>query len=299
MYTILGATGNIGSKIVDILLRSGEKVKAVARTAEKLAPLAARGAEVHVGDLKDTVFLTKVIRGSKSVFALIPPHYTAADFSAYQDEVGASITQAVRDAGVTHVVNLSSVGAGLPGGTGPIAGLYRQEARLNAIPILNVLHIRPAYFMENLLMNVPLIRTSGIMGSAIKGDLAMYMIATRDIARIAADHLVKRDFSGSVVEHLLGGRKLTLEEFARILAPKIGVSGLKYIRFSYEEAEKGLRAAGLSPDVSRLFIEMSAAFNEGRIAYDIPGKGPEPLATSIEEFAEVFARIYRMDAMAA
>jgi len=72
MYTILGGTGNIGSKVVETLLAKGEKVRVAARNAEKLGQYAARGAEVHAGDLRDTVFLTRVLRGSKAVFALIP-----------------------------------------------------------------------------------------------------------------------------------------------------------------------------------------------------------------------------------
>ncbi len=292
MYTIFGATGNIGSKIVEIILGKGEKVRAVARTADRLAPLAVRGAEVHVGDLHDTSFLTRVLKGSKAVFTLIPPHYHAENFSAYQDEIGESIAHAVRSAGIPHVVNLSSGGAELPAGNGPIAGLYRMEQRLNAIPHLNVLHLRPAYFMENLLMNIPLVKSKGIMGSAIRGDLLMPMIATRDIAAVAANHLIKHTFTGSSVLDLLGERDLKLNEVAGIIGKRIGIPGLAYVRFPYEDAEKGLLAAGLSQDMSRLYIEMSKGFNEGKVGSGIKRTRENTTPTTIEEFADVFANLY-------
>ncbi len=38
--------------------------------------------------------------------------------------------------------------AGLPAGTGPIAGPHAQAQRLNALPGLALLHLRPGYFME-------------------------------------------------------------------------------------------------------------------------------------------------------
>jgi len=292
MYTILGATGNVGSKIVDILINKGEKVRAVARSVERLAHLEARGAEVHVGDLRDSAFLTRVLRGSKAIFTLIPPHYAAADFAAYQDEIGESITKAIHDAGVTHVVNLSSVGAERSDKTGPIAGLHRQEQRLNAVPILNVLHLRPAYFMENTLMNVPLVKTKGIMGSALRGDLRMPVIATKDIAKEAAERLLKRDFSGTSVKYLLGERNVSMEEISKIFGKRIGLPGLTYVQFSYKDAEKGMIAAGLSPDVARLFVEMSMAFNNGLVGADLVRTKENSTKTSIEDFADIFGHLY-------
>jgi uncharacterized protein YbjT (DUF2867 family) len=292
MYTILGATGNVGGKIAELLLSQGEKVRVVARTAERLAPFAARGATVHAGDIRDTVFLTNVFRGSEAVFTLIPPNFGADDFGDYQDEVGESITTALRDAGVVYVVNLSSIGADLATGTGPIAGLYRMEQRLNGLPALNVMHLRPGYFMENTLMNLPLVKSQGIMGSALRGDLKIPVIATGDIARAAAEHLMKRDFVGSTVKYLLGERHVSYNEIAGVFGKRIGKPGLKYAQFSYGDAEKGLRAAGLSPDVCRLYIEMTKAFNDGLIGPYLVRTKENTTATTIEEFADVFAHGY-------
>jgi uncharacterized protein YbjT (DUF2867 family) len=292
MYTILGATGNVGGKIAEILLAGGEKVRVVARTAERLAPLKARGATVHAGDIRDTVFLTNVFRGSEAVFTLIPPNYAVQNFGAYQDEIGESIAKALHDAGVVYAVNLSSVGADLAAGTGPIAGLHRMEQRLNDIPALNVMHLRPGYFMENTLMSLPLVRSQGILGSALRGDLKMPMIATKDIAQFAAEHLVKRDFVGSMVKYLLGERHLSYNEIAGVFGKRIGKQGLRYVQFSYTDAEKGLLSAGLSPDVCRLFIEMQKAFNDGLIGPYLVRTRENTTPTSIEEFADVFAHGY-------
>ena len=50
-------------------------------------------------------------------------------------------------------------------------------------------------------MNIGLIRSQGVNGSAVRGDLKIPMIATQDIAAFAADRLMKRDFSGSAIRH--------------------------------------------------------------------------------------------------
>ena len=293
MIVITGATGNSGSKITELLIAQGQRVRAVGRDRGRLAGLVAQGAESVVGDLGDTVFLTNAFRGADSVFALIPPNVTADDFRAYQDRIGESIAAAVRNSGVQHVVNLSSQGAHLSKGTGPIAGLHDQEERLNRLPGINVLHLRPTYFMENLLMNIGLIRKMNVMGSAVRGDIQFAMIATTDIASYAAERLVRRDFSGASVRDLLGQRDLSLNEAATIIGKKLGRPDLTYMAFPYEDAEKGMRAAGLSADLSRLYIEMSKALNDGLFAVNLLRTKENTTVTTIEEFADVFAAAYR------
>jgi len=293
MITILGATGNVGRKIADDLIKKDEKVRLVARSRDQLRGMVTKEAQALAGDILDTEFLVKAFSGADAVFTLIPPHLKADNFIAHANKVGESIARALEIAKIEYVVNLSSIGAELAQGTGPIVGLHNQEERLNRIKGLNILHIRAAYFMENLLANIDLIKSRGIMGSAMRGDLAFPMIATKDVAAVAADRLSKRDFHGSTVQELFGNRDTSMIEAASIIGRKIGKPDLAYVMLPYEEAEKGLTSAGLSSDMSRLYIEMSRAFNEGRIA----GIAQRPLTsvthTTFEQFCdEVFIPLF-------
>jgi uncharacterized protein YbjT (DUF2867 family) len=191
---------------------------------------------------------------------------------------------------VNYVVSLSSQGAHLPDKTGLIKGLYDQEQRLNKLKGINILHLRPTYFMENLLANIDMINQMNIMGSAIQKDMKIPMIATQDIADFAAERLMKKDFSGMPVIDLLGQRDLSMNEAAEIIGRKIDMPGLRYVQFSYEETEKALVEMGFSADVAGLFIEMSKAFNEGLI--DTPRTRENTTTTSLEDFAIMFAKIF-------
>jgi len=293
MLVITGASGHIGSQAADLLLKRGERVRVVGRRAEALQPFIDRGAEAAVGDLLDRTFVTSALRGATAVFTMIPPHYTATDFRAYQNRVGENYASAIVDAGVGYVINLSSQGAELPRGTGPILGLHDQEVRLNGLAGVRVLHLRPTYFMENLLMNIPLIQERGIAGSVVSGDRAFAMIATRDIAAVVAERLVRRDFTGKSVLHLLGQRDLTLKEAITVLGISIGKPELKYVQFPVEEALRGMKAMGLSDDVARLFVEMGHALSEGIFAAGRPRTAENTTPTSIEAFAAIFAAAYR------
>jgi uncharacterized protein YbjT (DUF2867 family) len=291
MYTILGATGNVGRKIADILIKKGEKVRLVARSADRLRPFVGKQAVAFAGDAMDTEFLVKAFTGADAVFTLLPSNIGTENVIAYGDKIGESIARALKVAKVKYVVNLSSVGAELPEGTGPIIGLHRQEERLNKIKGLNILHLRAAFFMENQLMNFDLIKSRGIMGSAVRGDIKFSMIATKDVAAFAADRLMKRDFTGSSIRYLLGQRDLSLIEATEIISRKINKPALVYVMFPYDEAEKGLVSAGLSPDMSKRYIEMSKALNDGRIIAKRTIENTTP--TSFEIFCdEVFAPLF-------
>lgn len=295
MITILGATGNVGGKLVHELLGLGQPVRAIARRRATLEPIVALGGEIRVGDLADREFLTSALSQSDAAFVMIPPDYAAPSLLGHYRRMSESIIDSLRAATVPHVLNLSSLGAELPSGTGPIKGLHEHEKRLNTLQQemketgldLNVLHLRPTYFMENLLMNVPLIQTQGIMGSAIHGDVPIPMIATRDIASYAAARLSRKDFSGVSVQPLLGERDLTLNEAAEIVSNVLGRK-IPYVTFDAASTRRALMGMGLSEDTAAHFLEMSDAFNKGVIRGGELRNAASTTPTRFEDFAGIF-----------
>jgi uncharacterized protein YbjT (DUF2867 family) len=293
---VCGATGNVGSRVAEILLDAGEPVRAVGRERVRLGPLASKGAEPWPGDLGDTAFLEKVFSGARGAFVLIPPKYDAPDFREYQNRIGASLVSALTKARVPRIVALSSVGAHLAEGTGPILGLHDLETRLNALKDADVAALRPAYFMENLLRSIPLIRNQGINGSPIRPDVPIPMVATEDIAEAAAHLFIEGIFHGHPVVYLLGPRELTMSEATRILGEAIGKPGLKYVQFSEDDARKAMTAGGgMSGNVVEAMLEMQRGFNAG-IIRPTRERSVE-CTTTLESFSKlVFARAYRVAA---
>lgn len=291
MISVMGATGHVGGEIARRLLGAGEKVRALGRSRETLAAI--KGAEALAGDAADAAYLANAFRGADAVFTLLPPDLHSADYRGLQDRQGEAIAKAVRDAGVRNVVFLSSVGAEQPSGTGPIAGLHAQEERLRALAGTNVLVLRPGFFFENFYGSLPVIKHQGVMGDAVGPDVSLPMIATRDIATAAADALRARDFRGFAVRELLGPRDLTHAEAARVIGAAIGRPDLPYVQLSDEDIVGALVGAGLSPNVSSLYVEMSRAFNEGRVR-SLEGRKPSNTTpTRFEDFATELAQAYQ------
>ena len=293
MYVVTGSTGNTGRVIVEKLLAKGKKVRAVGRSAERLQPLVQKGAEAFVGSTNDGSAMLRAFQGAQAAYVLVPPDYGADNFRAYQNETGKTYASAIRQAGVTFIVNLSSVGAQLSEGAGPISGLHDVEQHLNELKGVNVVHLRPGFFMENLLFGLDLIRKQNINGSALRGDLPIPMIATRDVAEVAAQLLLSLNFSGHSTRELLGQRELSMQEATRIIGKAIGKEGLSYVQFPYEQAEQAMRGMGLSRDVAHSLTEMDHALNEGRVRPLEKRSAANTTPTSFERFAEILAAAYR------
>lgn len=286
MFVVTGATGNTGRVIVNGLLARGEKVRAVARNADHLKEEAAKGAEAFTGQLQDSDSLARALEGAKAAYLMIPPDIRNQDYRKYQDQLVESISRAVEKAGLTHAVVLSSVGGDKPDQTGPVVGLHNLEQRLNNISGLNVLALRPAYFMENTLPQAALIRMFGMTAGPLRGDLSLPMIATRDIGEYAMNALLKLDFQGKQTRELLGQRDITMNEVASIIGRGIGKPDLKYTQLPDDQTRGGMMSMGMSPSIANLILEMATALNSGHMRALEPRSAENTTPTSYETFVD-------------
>jgi uncharacterized protein YbjT (DUF2867 family) len=296
MHVILGASGNTGSIVADSLLSKGKKVRVVGRDAGRLQRFVRRGAEAFTGDVSDAVALTKAFRGARAAYLLLPPITSRED----QERESDAIAKAVTESGLRYAVYLSSYGAHVPEGTGPVTGLHSSEQKLNAISDLNVLHLRAAYFMENNLAAIGMIQEMGIFGHALLPDLKLPMIATRDVGPYAAQRLLDLDFSGKQTRELLGERDLSMAEATAIIARGIGKPDVHYEQYSYDQVQQVLEQMGMSPKKAAVYIEMFKAINAGVLAAQEPRSPENSTPTSFEEFVrDVFAPAYNGKAVSA
>ena len=294
MYVITGATGHSGSIVAKTLLGLGQKVRAIGRSADRLKSLAAEGAEPFVCDITDAATLTKAFSGAKAVYAMVPPSMTSQNYRADQDSASNAIAEAVVKARVEYVVSLSSVGADKAQGTGPVAGLHYLEQKLNSIPSLNALHLRPGYFMENTLAQVGIIQTMGITAGPVRGDLALPMIATRDIGAAAATALLELDFNDKQIRELLGQRDLSYDDATTIIGKAIGKPDLKYVQLPVEQVRGAFLQMGMSENVADLILEMSSALNSGYMEALEERTAENSTPTSFETFVtDEFLPLYR------
>jgi uncharacterized protein YbjT (DUF2867 family) len=293
MIVITGATGNTGKPAAESLLAKGEKIRVIGRELSKLQPLVQKGAEAVVAHVEEAASLSKAFAGATAAYLLIPPDMQTSDFRGYQERVIAAYAAAISEAKVPYVVTLSSVGAEQPDKTGPIVGLHHLEAKLNAISNLNVLHLRAAGFMENLLMSIQPMRSMGVLPGPFPGDEPHPMIACRDIGRYAAERLHSRDFTGSSVQELHGQRDVAMKEVAALVGAAIDKPKLSYVHVPFLMLEPALVSSGMQKSTAGLMIEMWKSMNAGVIKFHQPRNETNTTSTSIETWVkEVFAPAY-------
>jgi uncharacterized protein YbjT (DUF2867 family) len=289
---ILGATGTVGSKISAILLNEGHLVTLIARHTEKLEKFRSLGAEIIAGDITDVETLTNAFKNANSAFVLLPDNVKAENTRAYQRKVTGKLIEAIKNSGIKYIVNMSSLGSHMHEGNGIMGGTGEQEVRLNQLDNVNVLHIRSAYFMENFLRTIGLVKKMGINGTAADGNHSIPMVATQDVAKIAAGHLANLDFNGKSVHAVMGPKDYTYSEFTSIIGKTIGNPDLPYVQFPVEQVKQTFLSNGFSEDFVDNLIEMGTAIKTGFMNYQ-KRDGSTTTPTTAEDFAsEVYLPIY-------
>ena len=285
MIVVMGAAGNVGSKVSDRLLGEGQPVR-VLEHRRSLEELGRRGAEVVTGDLADAGTLGVLLKDAEAVLVVLPDVVTDPEFTATRSRMSQVLVDAIAGSGVRHVVTLSTVAAADPDAAGPAAGLRELERRLSRLRDRNVLILRSPFYMENLLAAIQPIRALGVNGSAIDGDLALPMVATRDVASEAAERLLRRDFTGHRVKLLVGPEDITMTAATRALGERLGLPDLPYVQFPPDSVRGALLGAGMSEEAASQMVELQLGLNRAGPFQAVRRAADATAPTRLEEFLD-------------
>jgi uncharacterized protein YbjT (DUF2867 family) len=282
--TITTPSGNIGSKLADILLNSSEaQVTVLARTPSKVEYLAARGARVVAGDQLDPAALDKAVDAAEVLFWLVGMDYTAANVRARYNQFADAASGALRRHPQLRIVHVSSIGAQLPDRTGPIKGLYDTEQKLTAVG-KDVIHLRANYFMENVFSSLPTIASDGAIYAAMPGSAAAEQVATADIAEAAAHYLLSGPRGHHVVD-IFGPENISFDQVAGSVGDAIG-KPVRHVQIPADALKAALTSAGLSLDLAAELIELQQAMSGGllrEVVGDLRWKGKVTFAKFSQE----------------
>ncbi len=290
-YVITGSTGHISKPLAETLIHAGHEVTVITSSNERVAAIEAMGAKAATGSVTDIPFLTAAFTGADGVYTMVPPKWDAANWKEYIHGIGRNYAAAIASAGVKKVVNLSSVGAHMPEGCGPVSGLYGVEQELNALAGTDVRHLRPGFFYYNFLSNIPMVKHMGIIGGNYGEHSSMAMVHTNDIAAAAAEELQSLSFTSKSVRYVVSDERTT-DDVARVLGAAIGKPELPWVNFRDEDTQNALVQAGLTPEVAANYTEMGAAIASGAMMADYQKNKPAFSRIKLEDFATEFAGAY-------
>lgn len=281
---VTGVSGHTGRTAAEKLLAQKQPVRVVVRDAAKGQAWRQRGAEVAVADLGDEAALKQALSGASAAYLLLPPKLDAADFLADRKVLADAIARAVKASGVPHVVFLSSIGAQLPSGTGPIRALrYAEQVLGSAAP--SVTFLRPPSFLDNWAPVVPAVKQDGVLPTFLPATLAFAQIATPDIGVVVAREL-QAPGRGSRVVELVGPTASPADvaaAFSKLLGkpvkPNVGPNSAVVPAYT---------AMGISQSVASLFAEMYRAIESGQLVHERPAaveKTPTSLIDGLRPLA--------------
>lgn len=120
-----GATGFVGSHLVEALRQRGDDVTALARSSRKAEPLTALGVSVFSGDLHDATALQRAVEGQEIVYhvAGLVTARNEAEFMRANRGGTENVVAAMERSGVSRLVFVSSLAAAGPARRGaPLSG---------------------------------------------------------------------------------------------------------------------------------------------------------------------------------
>lgn len=289
---VTGSLGHISKPLVKKLTAAKHDVTVISSNAERKSEIEALGAIAAIGSVGDLAFVTNTFKGADAVYTMVPPTFSASDWKQHIAATGKIYAQAIANTGVKNVVNLSSIGAHMADGCGPVSGLYHVEQALNALEGVNVKHLRPGFFYYNFLANTGMVKHMGIIGGNY-GERAKLVIAdTGDIADAAAEELLNLSFTGKSITYIVSDEKST-DDVAATIGKAIGKEDLKWVNFTDADTQAGMLQNGVPEDIAKNYTEMGAAMRSGEMAKEYrASKSVKVGKTKFEAFAEVFAAAY-------
>ena len=291
-FVVTGSLGNISKPLAEKLIAAGHSVTVVSSKPDKTAQIEALGAKAAIGSVENVAFLTETFTGADAVYTMVPPNFGAANWKKYIADIGENYAEAIHGAGVKNVVNLSSMGAHMPEGCGPVSGLFFVEKSLNALDGVNVKHLRPGFFYTNFLANAGMVKHMGIIGGNYGENAKLVLVHPSDIAEVAAEEILALKFKGKSIRYIVSDEKTT-NEVAEILGKAIGKPELPWVNFKDEETLGGMLQAGVPEEIAKNYAEMGAAMRSGQMDSDYLKNKPTVFGKSkLEAFTPIFAAVY-------
>src|SRR5260221_4218424 len=240
--TLTGSLGNISKPLAEIMTKDGQEVTSISRNSKKVSEIEALSATAAIGSVSDIAFLTDAFKGADAIYAMVKTKWGVSNYRKCIAQTGKNFLEAIKASGVKRVVNLSSIGADLSGGTGPIAGLYDVEHTLNTLDGIAIKHLRAGIFYINFFFDMGIIRRMGIMGNNYGEKTKLIMAHPRDIAAAAALEL-QGSFEGKSNRYVVSDER-EISQIVKILGTAIDKPELPWVQFSDKETFAGMTSAG-------------------------------------------------------
>jgi uncharacterized protein YbjT (DUF2867 family) len=289
MILITGATGNIGSTLIQKFATTNIPVRALVRARRVGSPsshyqakqIAASNIEVVSGDFSEAESLISAMQGVKKLFLL-------SSLDPQMSQLQQQVINIAKQTDVEHIVKLSVENAN-PDSELTVMRWHGEVEQYLKASGLAWTNLRPGYFMQNLLMSATTIQTQNCFFTI--HDEITAAIDTRDIAAVAFDVLTNSGHEQKNY-HLTGAEILSYSQMLQQLELILGRK-IQLIQLPQDNYRQGMIDAKIPEWLVNCLMEMatmptSKPIIENTVS-DILGRSP----ISFRQFAEDYAENFR------
>ena len=280
---VTGATGNVGSRVVQELRARGAFIRAFVRDPVRAAEKLGAGVELAVGNFSDTASVRPALEGADYLFL------TSAD-GPQMVEHETTVIDAAAAAGVSQIVKLSTLGAQVGSPLPPFDWHGRIEEHLWRSELPAIV-LQASFYMSNLFGSAEAIRQTGKLVAPADGA-KIAMIDPRDVAAVAAVVLSTDGYEGQTYE-LTGPEAITYEHIAEELSAATG-RPIEFVDVPDEAARQSFVEAGMPDWLVEHLIELFGIIREGALKQTtdtvrtLSGREPRTFAQFAREHAGLF-----------
>jgi uncharacterized protein YbjT (DUF2867 family) len=282
---VTGATGNVGSRVVNVLRERGMQVRAFVRDPGKAAAMLGDDVDLAVGDFGDPASIRAALDGVSGVFL-------ACANQPRQVEYETRVIDLAQEAGVRRIVKLSALGAevGSPVAFWDWHGRIEEHLRAAGLPLVI---LRPAFSMANLLGSAEAIGQTGMMFLPA-GGASVSMIDPKDVAAVAAVALTGDEHDG-VTYTLTGPEEITFQSVAEDLSAATS-RHVQFVSVPDEAARQSMIEQGLPEFVADQIVTVFGFLRQGMqeqttgTVRALTGREPRGFADFARDHARLFGK---------
>jgi uncharacterized protein YbjT (DUF2867 family) len=280
---VTGATGTIGTFVVEGLKELNVDFVALVRSEEKAAKLEQQGINTVIGDLSDNSSLESALEGIDKVFLL---SVTSPDSPEHQG----NLVKVAKQKGVKHIVKVSARGTATDANfnIGRWHAVTENQIKESGISY-TFLHCHS--FLQNLFFDAGTIKEQNAIYSSM-GDGKIGMVDARDIAAVAVKTLTESGHENKTYV-LTGPEAVSYYDVAEVLTKNLGKK-ISYVPLSLEAGRKGMLDSGMPEWLVNDMTSINKIYAENKgseISPDIEtvtGNPPVGLEKFVQDFIDVF-----------
>lgn len=245
--------------------------------------LIALGAEPFLGSFDTGAGdLDQFFQGADAAFLMVKTDWN--NIEGHYPAVAQRFVDALEKSSVKLAVSLTAMGSDVKGTTGHFASFHRLDEKLNELGNIDLVHLRAAWFMENVAAWTGPVAKYGRIAWFCKPDLKMPWVATDDIAWLAAKELTNPTGRHRVYREV-GSEDVSMNELAAIIGKEVGRPvEYRYIETTRKDVEAEFLARFGTLAKWQDDTQSADALNNGIVRFHGEHEDRPKLPTTMEAF---------------